>query len=95
MQIAFQQEPSIPVRIGIHIGDIIRTESDIIGDAVNIASRIETLATAGSILISDKVNDQIKNQKDILTQFIGNFDFKNVDQSMPVFAIANSGVIVP
>lgn len=95
MQIAFRQDPSIPVRIGIHVGDIIKTESDIIGDAVNIASRIETLATAGSIIISDKVNDQIKNQKDILTQFIGNFDFKNVSQLMPVFAIANSGVIVP
>ncbi len=95
MQIAFQKEPSIPVRIGIHVGDIIIAESDIIGDAVNIASRIESLAIAGSILISDKVHYQVKNQKDILTRFVGNFDFKNVSQPMPVFAIANTGVLVP
>lgn len=95
MQKAFREEPLVPVRIGIHVGDIIRTESDIIGDAVNIASRIESLAVSGSILISDKVNDQVKNQKDIYTKFVGNFDFKNVAQQMPVFAVENKGVVVP
>ena len=95
LQRAFQKEPAIPVRIGIHVGDIIRTEADIIGDAVNIASRIESLAVAGSILISDKVNDQIRNQSDISTHYIDVFDFKNVDKTMPVFAISNDGIIVP
>lgn len=95
MQKAFRNEPKIPVRIGLHVGDIIRTESDIIGDAVNIASRIESLAIAGSILISDKVNDQIRNQKDIHTQFVDAVDFKNVDKVIPVFAIANEHLAVP
>jgi adenylate cyclase len=95
MQTEFQKEPSIPIRIGIHVGDIIKTESDIIGDAVNVASRIEKLAVKGSILISDEVRDQIKNQKGIVTKFIGHFDFKNVAQTMPVFAIANKGIVVP
>jgi len=95
MQSAFQADPVIPVRIGIHVGDIIKTESDIIGDAVNIASRIESIAVSGSVLISDRVNDQAKNHKDIKTQFVGNFDFKNVGQQMPVFAVANNGVVVP
>ncbi|MDU8887220.1 adenylate/guanylate cyclase domain-containing protein [Yeosuana sp. MJ-SS3] len=95
MQRAFQKEPSIPVRIGVHVGDIIRTESDIIGDAVNVASRIESLAAAGSILISGEVNDQLRNQNDINSKFISNFEFKNVDQIMPVFAIANQGIVVP
>ena len=95
MQTEFQKEPSIPIRIGIHVGDIIKTESDIIGDAVNVASRIEKLAVKGSILISDEVRDQIKNQKNIDTKFIGHFDFKNVAQTMPIFAIANKGIVVP
>ena len=95
MQRAFQKEPSIPVRIGVHAGDIIRTEADIIGDAVNIASRIESLAIAGSILISGEVNDQLRNQNDIHSKFIDSFEFKNVDQTMPVFAITNQGIVVP
>jgi TolB-like protein/Flp pilus assembly protein TadD len=95
MQRAFQKEPTIPVRIGVHVGDIIRTESDIIGDAVNVASRVESLAVSGSILISDKVNDQLRNQNDIETKFINAFEFKNVNQIMPVFAIANEGIVVP
>ncbi|WP_242158586.1 FlgO family outer membrane protein [Aestuariivivens sediminis] len=95
MQKAFRQDPSIPVRIGVHVGDIIRTESDIIGDAVNIASRIESLSVAGSILISDKVNDQIRNQNDITTRFIDSVDFKNVNKVIPVFAVANDDLVIP
>ncbi|WP_298238814.1 FlgO family outer membrane protein [uncultured Algibacter sp.] len=95
MQLAFQEEPAIPVRIGVHVGDVIRTEADIIGDAVNIASRIESLAVAGSILISDKVNDQIRNQKYLSTQYIDAVDFKNVNKVIPVFAITNQGLVVP
>ena len=95
MQRAFQEAPAIPVRIGVHVGDIIRTESDIIGDAVNIASRIESLAVPGSILISDRVNDQIRNQKDISTQFIDAVDFKNVNKVIPIFAVTNNNLVVP
>jgi len=95
MQIEFQKEPTIPVRIGIHVGDIIKTENDIIGDAVNIASRIENLGIPGSILISDKVHDQIKNQNYIKVKFLNDFDLKNVAQAVPVFAIANEGIMVP
>lgn len=95
MQIAFRTEPAIPVRIGVHVGDIVRTESDIIGDAVNIASRIESLGVSGSVLISDKVNDQLRSQNDINTQFLDAFDFKNVNQSTAVFAIDHEHLIVP
>jgi len=95
MQKAFMEEPSIPVRIGLHVGDIIITESDIIGDAVNIASRIESLAVAGSVLISDKVNDALRNQNDIETEFLDAFDFKNVNKIIPVFAIKSEDLIVP
>ena len=95
MQIAFQNDLPIPVRIGIHVGDIIRTESDIIGDAVNISSRIESLSVPGSVLISDKVNDQLKNHKDIETTFLDVFEFKNVEHTMPIFAVSNKGLNVP
>jgi len=95
MQIAFQLEPVIPVRIGIHLGDIVFTEDDIIGDGVNVASRIESLAVAGSVFISDKVYDEIKNQSSIEARSLKTFELKNVDKPVEVFAISNKGLIIP
>ncbi len=95
MQIAFQKEPVIPVRIGIHLGDIVITDDEIIGDGVNVASRIESLAVAGSVFISDKVYDEIKNHSSIETQSLKTFEFKNVDKPIEVFAVSNRGLVVP
>jgi len=95
MQLAFQLDPKIPVRVGIHIGDIIFSEEEIIGDGVNVASRIESLAVAGSVFISDKVYDEIKNQKSIQTRTMGTFELKNVERPVNVFAISNEGLVVP
>jgi len=94
MQLAFVSE-GIPVRIGIHVGDIVYSEEDIIGDAVNVASRIESCATAGSILISDKVHDQIRSHRHIKTQFLDAYELKNVDVALPLFAISNEGLSIP
>ncbi|MBX2826753.1 MAG: hypothetical protein KTR22_01235 [Flavobacteriaceae bacterium] len=94
LQLAFIQA-ELPVRIGIHMGDIVYSQEDIIGDAVNIASRIESCAMAGSILISDKVHDQIRNQPQIKTEFLDAFEFKNVEGTIPLFAITNEGLKVP
>ncbi|GAA4269529.1 adenylate/guanylate cyclase domain-containing protein [Hyunsoonleella aestuarii] len=95
MQKAFLEDPMIPVRIGIHVGDIIYSDEDIIGDAVNVASRIESCAVAGSVLISDKVHDQIRSHRDIKVKFLDAYELKNVDDVMPIFAISNDGLIVP
>ncbi len=94
MQLAFRRE-NIPVRIGIHVGDIVYTSEDIIGDAVNVASRIESCAVPGSILISDKVHDQIRSHKEIESKFLNAYDLKNVEEALPIFAIANEGLIIP
>lgn len=67
LQLAFRVRPEIPVRIGIHSGDILISEEDIVGDGVNVASRIESLAAAGSVFISEKVYDEVKNQAGIQT----------------------------
>ncbi len=96
MQLAFRGEDSqIPVRVGIHTGDIIFTDDDIIGDGVNVASRIESLASVGSVFISEKVFDEVKNQPGIFTTSMGVFELKNVDKPLEVFAITNKGLVVP
>src|SRR6266446_1332053 len=89
------QEPNVPLRIGIHSGDVITEEKNVYGDGVNVASRIESFAVAGSVFISGKVYDEIKNQKDIEAVSLGKFELKNVSVPMEIFAISNSGLVVP
>ncbi len=95
MQLGFQKDPAIPVRIGIHTGDIIFSEEEIIGDGVNVASRIESLSVPGSVFISDKVYDEIKNQESIKTSMLKTFKLKNIEKPIDVYAISNVGLIVP
>ena len=95
MQKAFCEPPHVPLRIGIHIGDIAVDDNGVFGDGVNLASRIESLAVAGSVFISDKVVDEIKNQPQISIRSMGMFDLKNVSRLVEVFAIASEGLTVP
>jgi len=95
MQLLFRKEPQVPLRIGIHIGDISIDDSGVYGDGVNIASRIESSAVAGSVFISDKVYDEIKNQPQVNTISMGLFELKNVLRPVEIFAIINEGLTVP
>jgi TolB-like protein/Flp pilus assembly protein TadD len=95
IQQQLQQEPRVDLRMGIHTGDIIIEDEAIYGDGVNLASRIESLAVPGGIFISEKVNDEIKNQPGINTRELGYFELKNIKQPIRVFAIANAGIVVP
>ena len=91
----WQSSPQVPVRIGLHSGDIVYSQTEVYGDGVNIASRVENLAVAGSILLSGKLNLELHNQSGIRTQFLGKFRFKNVRQPMEIFAISHPDIEVP
>ena len=95
MQQIFSRPPKVPLRIGIHIGDIVIDDSGMYGDGVNLASRIESLAVSGSVFISDKVFDEIKNHATISALSMGQFNLKNVSRVVEVYAIANEGLAVP
>lgn len=85
----------IPLRIGIHSGDVVIEEDGVYGDGVNIASRIESFATTGSVMISDKVFDDIKNHTAFKPSLMGEFELKNVKRPVEVYALTNDGLVVP
>ena len=95
MQLGFREEPAIPVRIGIHTGDIFFSDEEIVGDSVNVASRIESLAVPGSVFLSGKVYDEIKNQESIKTTRLKAVKLKHVERPVEVYAVSNAGLVVP
>ncbi len=95
MQQKFQTEPKVPLRIGLHVGEIFFEDGKVFGDGVNVASRIQSLGIANSILFSSQINSQIKNQLEFKSISLGRFHFKNVDEPMEVFALANEGLVIP
>ena len=71
MQLSFRRDPVVPLRIGIHVGEVIGKEDDVYGNAVNIAARIEGLCLSGGVLISGDAYEKVKGQSD--------FAFANID----------------
>ncbi len=68
---------------------------NVYGDRVNIASRVESLAVAGSVLFSKRIRQHIENQSEFEIKSLGAFDFKNVNKTMEVYALVNQGLVVP
>ena len=85
----------LPIRFGIHLGEVIFTEDNVFGDGVNIASRIESMGVAGGILVSKSVKNQIGNKPEFSLIPLGAFHFKNVEEPLEVYAVANEGIVVP
>jgi TolB-like protein/AraC-like DNA-binding protein/Tfp pilus assembly protein PilF len=85
----------VPIRIGIDIGDIVFDGTEIYGDSVNLASRIESKGVGGSILLSAKLNEELQNHPEISTVSLGHYVVKNVANPIEIFAVENDGVIMP
>jgi adenylate cyclase len=95
VQQEMRQQPVVPLRIGIHAGDVLQREGKIYGDVVNIASRIESFAQSGGVFISEKIYDEIRNQHDIRAVSLGLYRLKNITEPMQIFAISGEGLLVP
>lgn len=85
------------LRIGIHQGEVVFENDDVFGDAVNIAARIQATASPGCIFISETVNHNISNKKNIKTRFVKEEILKNVSQPVRMYQVIFAGceIIVP
>jgi len=74
-------------RIGIHLGDVLVQDQDVMGDGVNIAARLQSEAEPGGICISQTVYDVVKNKLAMQVVSLGARDLKNIAQAMPVYRL--------
>ncbi len=82
-----EKRPPLRVRIGIHVGDVESEGSDILGDAVNIAARIEPIAEAGGICLSGPAYDQISNKIPYTIEKLGSKNLKGVARPIDVYRV--------
>jgi formylglycine-generating enzyme required for sulfatase activity/class 3 adenylate cyclase len=85
------EDRRIELRIGINVGDIIIDEGDIHGDGVNIAARLETLASPGAICLSDNVYQQIRGKLPFNVSDIGDYQLKNIAQPVRAYSVRLDG----
>ncbi len=80
-------DKKILLRIGIHMGDVMRVANQYVGDSVNIAARIETKASTSSIFISSSVYEQVKNKLNVGFEYIGRVELKNIKDPVDIYKI--------
>lgn len=83
-------QPPLLARIGIHVGDLVQEGEDLFGSGVNVASRIEPLASPGGICISGEVYQQVKNQEGLSFRELGERQLHNIQEPVRVYAVEHA-----
>ncbi len=81
------------LRIGIHQGEVVFENGDIFGDPVNIASRLQSAAPPGGIFVSESVQRDISNKRDIRSEFVRMETLKNVKEPVAVYQVLRTSAI--
>ncbi len=74
-------------RVGIHLGDVMVQDQDVMGDGVNIAARLQAEAEPGGICISQTVYDVVKNKIELQATYLGARELKNIAHAVPIYHI--------
>jgi adenylate cyclase len=82
----------LQLRISIHVGDVVVQGDDLMGDGVNVAARIESLAEPGGIALSRQVHDQVRDKLDLEFVDKGEIALKNIQRPVQVFVIGGTKV---
>ena len=81
------------IRIGIHLGDVVILGDDILGDGVNIASRIEPLARPDGICITEAVYQSVKSKLKLDAKRIDEVDLRHIDDKYTIYKIPNEASV--
>jgi TolB-like protein len=85
-------EKRIEFCIGIHLGDVVEeTDGDLMGDGVNIAARLESVAKPGAICLSDDAYRQVKGRLDLAVRDLGPIQLKNIAEPIRVYSLGVDG----
>jgi adenylate cyclase len=84
------QDKAIVLRIGVNLGDVVVEGSDLYGDGVNIAARLEAMAEPGGICLSGSIHDQVKGKMAMAFQDLGHQVVKNIAEPVQVFRLSPS-----
>src|ERR1700735_3932537 len=85
-------ERRIEFRIGIHLGDVVEeSDGDLMGDGVNIASRLEGIAKPGAICLSEQAYWQVKGQLELPVTDLGPTQLKNIADPIRVYSLEIGG----
>ena len=82
------EKSKMQLRIGIHVGDVLVEGDDLMGDGVNIAARLESIAETGGIFISRTVHDQVRDRIEVGCIDKGEIKLKNIPRPIQVFALS-------
>ena len=83
----------LPLRIGIHVGDVVVQGDDLMGDGVNVAARVEGIADPGGIAITRAVHEQVRDKLDLSFVDKGKIELKNIQRPVQVFVIGGAKVV--
>ena len=84
------EDRHIVLRIGINLGDVMVEGSDLYGDGINVAARLEQLAEPGGVLVSGTVFEQIRNKVDTAFADLGAQTLKNIVEPVRVYRVAGT-----
>jgi adenylate cyclase len=81
-------ERRIQFRIGIHVGDVVEeNDGDLMGDGVNIAARLQSIAAPGTICLSEQAYWQVKSRLDLAVSDLGSTKLKNIAEPVHVYSV--------
>lgn len=84
---AEQGQSGLKFRIGVHLGDVMVDGDDLLGEGVNLAARLQSMAEPGGILISQQVYDQVQKKLSVGFEYLGEKRPKNFEESVAVYSV--------
>lgn len=85
--LAYPQDRQMHFRIGLSIGDVVEREGDLLGDGVNVAARLQSIAEPGGICVSRNVHEAVLNKISVPFQDLGEREVKNLPHPVHAYRI--------